>query len=168
MKTLSKDTVPYRGGRQALVTATSRAVELVETAALAAADKLADGIIAYDVSDQLVITDAFLLCSASNDRQVRSIVDEIELRMRQAGAGLVRREGEREGRWVLLDYLDVVIHVQHSEERTYYSLERIWKDCPLIPLPELVNAGQGGHSAPPGTPRTPWPQTPPRNPGRTP
>jgi ribosome-associated protein len=140
----------------------------VETAALAAADKLADGIIAYDVSDQLVITDAFLLCSAPNDRQVKAIVDEVELRMRQAGASLVRREGEREGRWVLLDYLDVVIHVQHSEERTYYSLERIWKDCPQIPLPELVNVGRGGHSAPPGTPRTPWSQTPPRNPGRTP
>jgi len=115
----------------------------VETAALAAADKLADGIIAYDVSDQLVITDAFLLCSAPNDRQVKAIVDEIELRMRQAGASLVRREGEREGRWVLLDYLDVVIHVQHSEERTYYALERIWKDCPQIPLPELVVVNPG-------------------------
>jgi ribosome-associated protein len=120
------------------VTATPRAVELVETAALAAADKLADNIIAYDVSEQLVITDAFLLCSASNDRQVRSIVDEIELRMRQAGAQLVRREGEREGRWVLLDYLDVVVHVQHAEERTYYALERIWKDCPQITLPDLA------------------------------
>jgi ribosome-associated protein len=120
------------------VTATPRAIELIETAALAAADKLADGIIAYDVSDQLVITDAFLLCSASNDRQVKSIVDEIELRMRQAGAQLVRREGEREGRWVLLDYLEVVVHVQHADERSFYSLERIWKDCPTIPLPELV------------------------------
>jgi ribosome-associated protein len=120
------------------VTATQRAVELVETAALAAADKLADAIIAYDVSDQLVITDAFLLCSASNDRQVKSIVDEIELRMKQAGAALVRREGEQEGRWVLLDYLDVVVHVQHAEERTYYALERIWKDCPQIPLPDLA------------------------------
>ena len=118
----------------------------METAALAAADKLADGIIAYDVSEQLVITDAFVLCSASNDRQVRAIVDEIELRMRQAGAELIRREGEREGRWVLLDYLDVVVHVQHSEERTYYALERIWKDCPQIPLPELVGVG----NAPPG------------------
>ena len=133
----------------------------METAALAAADKLADGIIAYDVSDQLVITDAFVICSASNDRQVRSIVDEIELRMRQAGAGLVRREGEREGRWVLLDYLDVVIHVQHSEERTFYALERIWKDCPPIPLPELVGANPGGR--PPGAPRDqgdPSPRTP--------
>ena len=123
----------------------------METAALAAADKLADGIIAYDVSDQLVITDAFLLCSAPNDRQVKAIVDEIELRMRQAGASLVRREGEREGRWVLLDYLDVVIHVQHSEERTYYSLERIWKDCPQIPLPELVGSAVSG-GRPPQTP----------------
>jgi len=115
----------------------------VETAALAAADKLADGIIAYDVSDQLAITDAFLLCSAPNDRQVKSVVDEVELRMRQAGASLVRREGEREGRWVLLDYLDVVIHIQHSDERTFYALERIWKDCPQIPLPELsVNQGR--------------------------
>ena len=140
------------------MTATSRAVELVETAALAAADKLADGIIAYDVSDQLAITDAFLLCSATNDRQVRSIVDEVELRMRQAGASLVRREGEREGRWVLLDYLDVVIHIQHSDERTFYSLERIWKDCPQIPLPELVAAAPGGRP----------PLTPPVGHGRTP
>jgi len=119
------------------VTATPRAVELVETAALAAADKLANAIIAYEVSEQLTITDAFLLCSASNDRQVRSIVDEVELRMKQAGAPLVRREGEREGRWVLLDYLDIVVHVQHVEERTYYALERLWKDCPQIALPDL-------------------------------
>jgi ribosome-associated protein len=123
------------------VTATQRAVELVEIAAAAAADKLATDIIAYDVSDQLVITDAFLLCSASNDRQVRAIVDEIEEKLRRAGAKPVRREGEREGRWVLLDYLDVVIHVQHAEERAFYALERLWKDCPQIPLPEPAIAG---------------------------
>jgi ribosome-associated protein len=127
------------------VTATPRAVELVETAALAAADKLAENIIAYDVSEQLTITDAFLLCSASNDRQVKAIIEEIELRMRQAGAQLVRREGEREGRWVLLDYLDVVIHVQHAEERVYYALERIWKDCPQIALPDLAATPGGKH-----------------------
>jgi len=154
------------------VTATQRAVELVETAALAAADKLADGIIAYDVSEQLVITDAFVLCSASNDRQVRAIVDEIELRMRQAGAELIRREGEREGRWVLLDYLDVVVHVQHSEQRIYYALERIWKDCPQIPLPELVGVGgasPGGRRTSPGIPPRPGENLPPQAPpaGRT-
>jgi ribosome-associated protein len=123
------------------VTATDRAVELVEIAAAAAADKLASDIIAYDVSEQLVITDAFLLCSASNDRQVRSIVDEIEDRLRKAGATPVRREGDAERRWVLLDYMDVVIHVQHAEERVYYALERLWKDCPVIPLPLPVGAG---------------------------
>ena len=118
------------------MTATDRAVELVTLAATAAADKLATDLIAYDVSEQLVITDAFLLCSASNDRQVRSIVDEIELVLSRAGAKPVRREGEREGRWVLLDYLDVVIHVQHEEERTFYSLERLWSDARSIPVPD--------------------------------
>jgi ribosome-associated protein len=126
------------------VTATDQAVELVRIAAQAASDKLADGIVAYDVSDQLIITDAFLLCSAPNDRQVRAIVDEIEERLvRAAQARPVRREGEREGRWVLLDYDEIVIHVQHAEERAYYALERIWRDCPLIALPETVTAGRG-------------------------
>jgi ribosome-associated protein len=121
------------------VTASERAVQLVQIAAEAAADKLADDILAYDVSEQLVITDAFLLCSATNDRQVRAIVDEIEDRLRiEADAKPVRREGEREGRWVLLDYLDIVVHVQHEEDRTFYALERLWKDCPAIPLPESV------------------------------
>ena len=123
------------------MTATPRAIELTEVAALAAADKLAQNVVAYDVSEQLVITDAFLLCSGANDRQVRSIIDEVELKMKQAGADLVRREGEREGRWVLLDYMDVVVHVQNAEERVFYALERIWKDCPVIPLPEAATAG---------------------------
>ncbi|MEY9210821.1 ribosome silencing factor [Thermobifida halotolerans] len=118
------------------MTATDRTVELVNIAAAAAADKLARDIVAYDVSDQLVITDAFVLCSAPNDRQVRSIVDEVEERMRQVGAKPVRREGERDGRWVLLDYVDLVVHVQHEEERGFYGLERLWKDCPEIALPE--------------------------------
>ena len=133
------------------MTATERAVELVQIAAAAAADKLATDIIAYDVSEQLVITDAFLLCSASNDRQVRAIVDEIEEKLRRADAKPVRREGEREGRWVLLDYIDVVVHVQHAEERVFYALERLWKDCPRIPLPEPAIAGR------PGSPGSPSP-----------
>ena len=138
------------------MTATRRAVELVQIAAGAAADKLATDIIAYDVSDQLVITDAFLLCSASNDRQVRAIVDEIEEKLRQAGAKPVRREGEREGRWVLLDYIDVVIHVQHADERVFYALERLWKDCPRIPLPEPAIAG-GARPRAPVPPASPGP-----------
>ncbi|MEV5407233.1 ribosome silencing factor [Thermopolyspora sp. NPDC052614] len=119
--------------------ASERSIELVRVAAEAAAEKLADDIIAYDVSEQLVITDAFVLCSAANDRQVRAIVDEIEERMRvRADAKPVRREGEREGRWVLLDFVDVVVHVQHEEDRHFYALERLWKDCPVITLPETV------------------------------
>jgi ribosome-associated protein len=132
------------------VTATERAIELVHTAAQAASDKLADDIVAFDVSDQLVITDAFVICSASNDRQVRAIVDEVEDKLRGIGAKPVRREGERQGRWVLLDYGDVVVHVQHAEERLFYALERIWRDCPVIALPESVSTGSGrsGRDAP--------------------
>jgi ribosome-associated protein len=123
------------------VTASDKAAQLVRIAAEAAGEKLADDIIAYDVSDQLVITDAFVLCSAANDRQVRAIVDEIEKRLREdAEVKPVRREGEREGRWVLLDYLDIIVHVQHEEDRLFYALERLWKDCPRIELPESVNA----------------------------
>ena len=126
------------------MTATPRAIELIETAALAAADKLATDIVAYDVSEQLAISDAFLLCTGTNDRQVRSITDEVEEKLRQAGARLIRREGEREGRWVLLDYMDIVVHVQSSDERMFYGLERIWKDCPRLPLPEGASVGQNG------------------------
>jgi ribosome-associated protein len=119
-----------------------RARELVIAAAEAASDKLADDIIAFDVSQQLAITDAFVLCSAPNDRQVKAIVDGIEERLRDLDAKPLRREGEREGRWVLLDYSDIVVHVQHSDDRQYYSLEKLWKDCPLIPLPEAVHVGR--------------------------
>lgn len=123
------------------MTATDRATELVRLAAEAAGDKLADDIIAYDVSEQIALTDAFVLCSAPNDRQVRAIVDEVERRLREdAGAKPLRREGERENRWVLLDFNDIIVHVQHEEDRGFYALERLWKDCPLIELPENVNA----------------------------
>ncbi|NYI98517.1 ribosome-associated protein [Streptomonospora nanhaiensis] len=125
------------------MSATERAVGLVNIAAEAAADKLAQEIIAYDVSDQLVITDAFVLCSAPNDRQVRAIVDEVEKRLRkEGGVKPVRREGERDGRWVLLDYADIVVHIQHEEERGHYGLERLWKDCPQISLPESAQGAQ--------------------------
>jgi ribosome-associated protein len=117
------------------VTASPRSIELAEAAASAAADKLATDLLILDVSDQLVITDCFVLASAPNDRQVKAVVDAIEERLLGMGAKPVRREGERDGRWVLLDFLDIVVHVQHAEERTYYSLERLWKDCPTLPLP---------------------------------
>jgi len=130
------------------VTASSDALALVAVAAQAASDKLARDIVAFDVSDQLVITDAFLICSAANDRQVVAIVDEVEEQVRrQLGVKPVRREGDREARWVLLDYIDVVVHVQHVEERVYYSLERIWRDCPVIELPEAVTVDGGSAAA---------------------
>ena len=132
------------------MTASARSIELAEAAVIAAADKLASDLTILDVSDQLVITDCFVLASAPNDRQVRAVVDAIEEKLLTLGAKPVRREGEREGRWVLLDYVDVVVHVQHSEERTYYALERLWKDCPSLPLPadalppERASGGSAG------------------------
>ena len=129
------------------MTATDRALELVRTAAEAASDKLAENIIAFDVSEQLVITDAFVLCSAPNDRQVRAIVDAVEERMLREGVKPRRREGEREGRWVLLDFLDLIVHVQGAEERTYYALDRLWKDCPAVPLPETVRHAESSGPA---------------------
>lgn len=114
--------------------ASERAVELGLTAAQAAADKLAADILLIDVSERLVITDVFLLASAPNDRQVRAVVDEIEERLRELGAKPVRREGAEEGRWVLLDFAEIVVHVQHQEERVFYALERLWADCPTIPF----------------------------------
>jgi len=126
------------------MSATDHAVNLVHTAARAASDKLAQHIMAFDVSDQLAITDAFVLASASNDRQVKAIVDEIEDKLRDIGAKPIRREGERDGRWVLIDYGDVVVHVQHEEERQFYALERLWRDCPLIDLPAEVTRASAG------------------------
>src|SRR4051794_41807329 len=110
-------------------------------AARAAADKLADEVVVIDVSDQLVITDCFVIASASNDRQVNAIVDEVEEKMRLAGYKPARREGAREGRWVLLDYVDVVAHIQHQDERNFYALDRLWRGCPLGPL-GLEGAGR--------------------------
>ncbi len=114
--------------------ATEQARELALIAAHAAAGKKAHEIVLLDVSDQLVITDCFVIASASNERQVQAIVEAVEEKMRYAGTKAVRREGAREGRWVLLDFVDVVVHVQHAQERSFYGLERLWKDCPTIPF----------------------------------
>ena len=102
--------------------------------AQAAADKFGTSIVAFDVSDQLTITDIFLVATGTNERQVSSIVDSVEEALQKVGRKPARREGDRENRWVLLDYIDFVVHVQHTEERSLYNLERLWKDCPQIPL----------------------------------
>ena len=86
------------------------------------------------MSGQLVITDCFVIASAPNERQVNAIVDKIEEKMREAGYKPARREGTREGRWTLLDYVDIVVHVQHQDERDFYALDRLWRDCPVVPV----------------------------------
>jgi ribosome-associated protein len=134
------------------MTASSEARETALLAAQAAADKLATDVAIVDVSERLAITDAFVLASAPNERQVQAIVDEVEERLRQHGVKPVRREGVAEARWVLLDFVDVVVHVQHAEERAYYALERLWKDCPTIPFVDRAAppAGAEADGATPG------------------
>ena len=116
------------------MTATESALHLARVAAEAANQKKGLDIVAFDVSEQLAITDVFLIASANNERQVSAIVDGVEETLLKHKLKPTRREGDRENRWVLLDYLDFVVHVQHTEERTLYNLERLWKDCPQIPL----------------------------------
>lgn len=116
------------------MSASAEAMAAATVAARAAASKLAENVVAIDVSGQLVITDLFVIASASNERQVNAIVDEVEEKMRLAGYKPARREGTREGRWTLLDYIDIVVHIQHSEEREFYALDRLWRDCPLVPI----------------------------------
>ena len=116
--------------------ATDHAVALTLAAARAAARKKADNIIAIDVSERLALTDVFLILSGDNDRQVRALVDAIAEAMLKAGARRRQCEGLEEASWVLIDYSDIVVHVQQAEAREYYALERLWKDCPRIELPE--------------------------------
>ena len=119
------------------MTATEHALEIARIAARAAVDKKALDPVAFDVSERLAITDIFLIVAATNERQVGAVVDGIEEALLKAGVKTVRREGDRENRWVLLDYLDAVVHVQHTEERALYALERLWKDCPRLDLGPL-------------------------------
>jgi ribosome-associated protein len=116
------------------VTATSHAIDLVNVAALAADSKQAEDLVALDVSGPLPLTDIFLIATGRNERNVVAIAGEIEDKLNEFGVKTLRREGRQEGRWVLLDFGDLVVHVFHEEDRLYYSLERLWKDCPAIAL----------------------------------
>jgi len=130
------------------VTATDTAVQLAQIAGHAATDKLATDIVLIDVSDRLAITDVFVIATGNNERQVEAIVDEVEEKLRLAGRKPLRREGKRDGRWVLLDYSDIVVHVQHAEERVFYALERLWRDCPFIAFDPMAGppaAETNGH-----------------------
>jgi ribosome-associated protein len=121
-------------GRASIMTATTRALELTQLAAVAADDKKAENIVALDVSAKLPLADVFLIASGTNERHVAAIAEGIEDALREHGAPAKRREGVREGRWALLDFNDVIVHVMHDEDRGYYELERLWKDCPVVPL----------------------------------
>lgn len=125
------------------MTASDHSIELALAAARAAAGVKAEEIIALDVSAQLVLTDVFVVASGTNERQVGAIVDAVEEALHKLGVKPLRREGKSEGRWVLLDFNDIVVHVQHAEDREFYALERLWKDCPVIELPSDVISGPG-------------------------
>lgn len=116
------------------MTATDRSIELTQAAAQAAADKLATSIVALDVSGQLAITDTFVIASAESERQVNAIVDAVEEALLPLGSKPVRREGRASGRWVLIDFGDIVLQAFHEEDREFYDLERLWQDCPVIEL----------------------------------
>lgn len=106
----------------------------VQTIATAADSKQGFDIVALDVSNPMPIVDAFVIITGRNERNVQAIASEIEDEMHKAGTKLLRREGRAEGRWILLDFGDVVAHIFHEEERVYYGLERLWRDCPTIPF----------------------------------
>lgn len=118
------------------MSADARALSVVEVAARAAADKKAEDLIALDVSERMPLADVFLLASGSNERQVVAIAEAIEDELLKQGVKAERREGVREGRWALLDFNGVMVHVMHQEDRAYYELERLWKDCPVVDLPD--------------------------------
>ena len=117
--------------------------EVAVAAARAAASKQGADIAILDVHELIVITDFFVIASGSSDRQVKTIVDEVEKAVRERGVRPVRREGETENRWVLLDYVDVVVHVFAEEEREYYDLERLWRDAPRVTWAESDAASSG-------------------------
>lgn len=131
------------------MTVPSHVLDSVLVAAQAAADKKGRNIVAFDVSEQLSITDVFLIASAGNERQVGAIVDGVEeALLKDRSRKPLRREGERDARWVLLDYGDIVVHVQHAEDRAFYALERLWRDAPALDL-EVPDGRPEGESADP-------------------
>lgn len=110
------------------------ATEMLQIAAEAALSKGGEDLLALNVSEPLPLVDIFLLVTGNSERNVAAIADEVEDRLIEAGHRRVRREGRDEARWVLLDFGDLIVHVFHEQERTYYGLERLWKDCPVVPI----------------------------------
>lgn len=107
---------------------------MLQIAVAAAAAKGGEDLVALNVSEPLPLVDIFLLVTGNSERNVAAIADEVEDRLVESGHKRVRREGRAEARWVLLDFGDLIVHVFHQEERVYYGLERLWKDCPVVPF----------------------------------
>jgi ribosome-associated protein len=116
------------------MTASAQSIDMLQIAAVAADAKGGEDLVALDVSEPLPLVDIFLLVTGRSERNVAAIADEIEDRLLEAGHKRLRREGRQEARWVLLDFGDLVVHVFHEQERVYYGLERLWKDCPVVPV----------------------------------
>jgi ribosome-associated protein len=112
--------------------ASKSVIDLTQIAARAIAEKLGTDMIALDLSDQLVLSEVFLIATGGNVRQVDSIADFVEEKLREIGEKPARREGTEE--WVLLDYSDLVVHIQSTTLRNYYMLDRLWNDCPRLEL----------------------------------
>jgi len=112
--------------------ASKSVIKLTQVAARAVAEKLGTDMIALDLSDQMVLSEVFLIATGGNVRQVDSIADFVEEKLREIGEKPARREGTEE--WVLLDYSDLVVHIQSTTLRNYYMLDRLWNDCPRIEL----------------------------------
>jgi ribosome-associated protein len=129
------------------VTATAEAIDLAIVAAQAADEKLARDIVAIDVSEHLVLTDIFVIVTAQNERQAKAVVDAVEEAMFRVKVKPLRREGLTEARWILMDFGDVVVHVQLAEERVFYDLERLWRDCPRVALPASIGGRADGSAA---------------------
>lgn len=123
------------------MSASKSAVALTQLAAKISSDKLAENIVALDVSEVMPLCDVFLLVSGRSERQVAAIADELEEKLAEAGSKVLRSEGKALARWILLDFGDVVVHVMHEEDRMHYSLERIWNDCPLVQIETPATSG---------------------------
>lgn len=113
-------------------------LELTQKAAHAAIEKLGTNLVAIDLSGQMVLNEVFLLVSGQNERQIDAIADEIERQLLLIGEKPARRESSEH--WILLDYQDLVVHVQTEEVRQYYMLDRLWNDCPSLPLDAVAQA----------------------------
>ena len=122
------------------MTATPHALEILKQAVKAADSKGGLDMVALDVSEPLPFVDVFLMITGNSERNVIAIAGEVEDQLIAAGTKPLRREGRSEGRWVLVDFGDLVVHVFHEEERQYYGLERLWKDCPVLPTDVAVGA----------------------------